>query len=710
MEPTKPTTPDEAIKLSQQVMRKLLPLLLLFSSMLVAGAQPQPVTATIDAAKTGPPISKYLYGQLLEHRGNIINNGLWAEMLDDRKFYHPIVSQTAARSPGWGWGGRGPMRRWVPIGAPESVTMDTNQPFVGEHSPLVTINGTAPTGIRQGGLAVRKGMDYTGRVMLAGDPGVTVQVSLAWGTNADERQTATLGPLHQTYAKFPLRFTAETDSVTAQIQITGTGSGSFHIGTVSLMPADNLEGFRAEVIAALKQLHSTIYRFPGGNYASGYEWTDAIGDRDRRAPELDPAWNSEQPNDVGTDEFMALCRLLDAEPYITVNAGLGGDRTAADWVAYANSPATTPMGALRAANGHPTPYGVKFWGVGNEAWGIGWELGAIPLAQFEIKHNQFAKAMRAADPTIKLIASGAMPDAMTGSEQSLKLGTKLIPNWLGPADWTGGLFANCLDNMDLISQHFYSYNNQRFDLAKTNRVVTDPDEPLIDWMRRPANHIRSNVEAYQEYLNRIPALKARPVPICLDQWSYQGVPANSYKVVPAYAWTFHEMFRHSDLFQMANFTYATLLVSAGRNQAELNPAGLLFKLYRDHYGTIPVEITGNSPHPKPKYPPGGEEPIVNAGSDTFPLDVVAAWTPGHKSLTIAVINPTESEQSLNLAITGADLTRTGHEWRMAPSNLNANIVAGQNPGVQVEDIALYAIPMNPTFAPYSVNLYEFPAK
>jgi alpha-N-arabinofuranosidase len=265
----------------------------------------------------------------------------------------------------------------------------------------------------------------------------------------------------------------------------------------------------------LKQLRSGVYRFPGGNFVSAHDWRDAIGDPDQRPPIMDPVWNAVQPNDVGTDEFMFLCRLLDVEPYITVNAGFGEARSAAEYVEYTNGSAITPMGRLRAANGHPLPYNVKFWGIGNEAWGD-WQFGAMSLEQFTIKHNLFAKAMRRVDPAIKLIGSGAMPDAMTGSKQSLRLGGKLIPDFLSPADWTGGLFLRCLENMDLISEHFYSYSNRRFDLEKAVQVPTDPGEPLIEWMRRPANHVRAKVEAYQEYLVRIPALKEKPVPISLD--------------------------------------------------------------------------------------------------------------------------------------------------------------------------------------------------
>jgi len=684
----------------------------IFLSLAWVCADDQVPTATIDAAKTHDPISKYLYGQFIEHIGGIINNGLWAEMLDDRKFYNPIAAQSAselpATAPGRGrW--RGGLRRWTSVGPAESIIMDTNDAYVGEHSPLIKLDPSQPHGIRQSGLAVVKGNSYTGRILLAGDSEASISVTLIWGNTPADRQTIPINHLTTRYCKFPLSFVAQADSTGAQLEITGTGTGSFHVGAVSLMPADNVEGFRAEVIDALKQLHSGVYRFPGGNFVSAFDWRDAIGDPDQRPPIMDPAWNAVQPNDVGTDEFMTLCRLLDVEPYITVNAGFGDARSAAEYVQYTNGDATTPMGRLRAANGHPQPYAVEFWGVGNEAWG-NWQMGAMSLDQFEIKHNLFAKAMRRVDPTIKLIASGAMPDAMVGSKQSLHLTGKLIPDPLGPGDWTGGLFVHCLDNMDLISEHFYSRNNQRFDLEKADSVPTDPGEPLVEWMRRPANHVRAKFEAYEDYLQRIPALKTKRVPINLDEWAYSGASPNSYKVVPAYAWAFHEMFRHSDLYQMAAFTFATSLLSSNRTQAELNPAGLLFKTYRDHFGTIPVDVSGNSPQPKPKYPPGGEQPRVNAGSDTFPLDVCAAWSADRKSLTVAVINPTDSAQQLNLSITGAELTGKAALWRMAPSDVNATITLGQKPGVEVERQTLDSVPATPTFAPFSVNIYVFPAK
>ena len=691
-------------KAKNRTLRKqsLLLAALLFSTF--SSAQTQPVSAAIDVSKTGAPISKYVYGQFLEHIGGLVNNGIWAEMLDDRKFYYAITSHPPAEPAGPAWR-RTALRHWTPVGPDEFVIMDPDRPYVGEQMPMVKLSPTETHGIQQAGLAVRRGKSYTGRVVVVGTPGTTVKVSLVWGNTASDRQTVVINEIGPDYVKFPLSFQAEGDSDNGRLEIVGTGAGTFHVGAVSLMPANNVQGFRAEVIAALKQLHSGVYRFPGGNFVSGHEWRDAVGDPDKRPPIMDPVWHALQPNDVGTDEFVTLCRLLDVEPYVTVNAGFGDEWSAAQLVEYANGAVTTPMGRIRAANGHPDPYHIKFWGVGNEPWGD-WQLGFMPVAQWELKHNMFAKAMLRVDPTIKLIAAGAMPDAMTGSKQAKRINGQIVPDYLSPADWSGNLLAHCLDNMDLLSEHFYSTSGQRFDIEKGDKVSTGP-QSLIEWERQPATQVRVKYEHYQEYLKRIPGLKAKPVPVSLDEWAYIGVPPNSYKVVPAYAWVFHEMFRHSDLFQLGAFTFATAMMSETRTEAVLNPTGLLFKMYREHFGTIPVEVSGDSPQPKPIYPPGGDQPGVNPGSDTYPLDVSAALTDERKTLTFAVLNASDSEQRLKLSINGAKVSSQGHLWRMAPASVDATITVGQKPGVEVQHQELASVPDRMSVPPFSVSIYSF---
>ncbi len=231
----------------------------------VAGAQqaapavPDKLAVTIDTQKTAAPVSKYEYGMFIEHIGSLIYRSLWAEMLDDRKFYFPITSKEEAAPARQGGGFRGmQLRKWRPVGPDEVVVMDKDEPFVGDQSPRIELDAATPHGIRQSGLALVKGKKYTGRIYLRGTPGSQVKVSLIWGDGANDRQTISIGALTNEYKKFPLSFTAKADADDAALEITGTGSGNFHIGTVSLMPADNVQGFRPDTIALLRQLHSGI--------------------------------------------------------------------------------------------------------------------------------------------------------------------------------------------------------------------------------------------------------------------------------------------------------------------------------------------------------------------------------------------------------------------------------------------------------------------
>jgi alpha-N-arabinofuranosidase len=672
---------------------------------IIAAAQTKPIQVNIDASKTGAPISKYIFGQFLEHAGNLVNESVWAEVLEDRKFYYPVTSKAREEPPPLPGRRPRPLQRpWMPIGGDEFVTMDTHHPFTGDHTPLVKLDAKAPHGFAQSGVAVRKGMAYTGRIVLAGSPGAAVKITLVWGNGESDRQTVTIPALGTAYRNFPLRFEAKGDSDDAHLEIAGTGNGSYHVGAVSLMPSNNIEGFRAEVIAVLKQLHSGVYRFPGGNFVSSYEWRNGVGEMDKRPPIYDPVWHTAQMNDVGTDEFLTLCRLLGVDPYITVNAGFGDAWSAKELVEYTNGAVTTPMGRRRAANGHPKSYGVKLWGIGNEPWGD-YQMGAMSEPQYELKHDMFAKAMRSVDPSIKLIAGGAMPDVMEGANQAKRINGQYVPDYLSAADWSGNLLLHCLDNIDMLSEHYYASGTQHTDMKLEKKVPIEPPLTLIEWEREPATQVRVKYEHYQEYLKRIPALRAKPVPIAIDEWAYTFGPG--YKVVPAYAWAFHEMFRHSDLFQLAAFTFATSTMSENRTEAVLSPTGLLFKMYRDHFGVIPVQVSGNSPQPKVAFPVGGDQPAVNPGSDTYPLDVSAALSEDRKTFTVAVINPSNSQQSMRLSIDAAKLAGHGKLWQMAPESIDATNTVGKKTEVEVIEESLGPLLGTISVPPFSVNIYSY---
>lgn len=697
-------------------------LLNLPSTMAAGQAAPQPagaLAAKIDAGKIAEPISKYMYGMFLEQLGNLIYRSLWSEILDDRKFYFLINSE--AEKPAEPRFRRMRLRRWRPIGPDSVVVMDHDHAYTGEHSPRIALGGAVPYGIQQSGLALLKGKRYTGRVVLAATPDARVKVTLVWGDGASGRQTLSIARLGADYAKFPLEFTPQANTTDGRLEITGTGQGSFHIGAVSLMPADNIHGFRPDTTRLLRELNSGFYRLPGGNFISDYDWRDAIGrDRDKRAPTFDYAWNAMQPNDVGMDELMTLCKLLNVEPYVTVNTGFGGADSAAALVEYTNGSVHTPLGAQRAENGHPEPYGVKFWDIGNEMYGF-WQIGHTYLRYYVLKHNAFAKAMRKADPSITLMGCGAMPDEMTVTGNALLTTGKSQAEFGSEADWTGGMLAKCLDYFDGIAEHWYARSGKRFDvtvgdknpfpLGSTTRLPGDygyvpVEETLVEWARRPSNRVRQKAEAWEEYVKRFPAMKDKKTFLAIDEWAYTGTPIN-LKLALSYAMVLNEMFRHTEFLKMSAFTFSVSCLNISPTEASYNSNGLMFRLYREHFGVLPVEVGGNSPQPAPKYPVGGDQPKVNAGSPTYPLDVAAALTADHQFLTVAVVNPTESAQSLALTLEGFRAGGNIRLWRMTGASLEAANTLGQKPQIEIEEIAIQSAEAPLRVAPISINIYRF---
>jgi hypothetical protein len=183
--------------------------------MLVVGCVEGQQQIRVDVSHPGTPISKYIYGQFIEHLGRSIYGGLWAEMLEDRKFFFIIRDRYApwgvADDPYWGSGPCEYLRSspWKVIGPAGTVTMDTDDPFAGIHTPSVNVqDDSTSVGISQEGLALVAGKSYTGRVVLSGDSGVTVRVRLVGDDgNALEVPVGVLGAAYRTY---PLRFDAHS--------------------------------------------------------------------------------------------------------------------------------------------------------------------------------------------------------------------------------------------------------------------------------------------------------------------------------------------------------------------------------------------------------------------------------------------------------------------------------------------------------------------
>lgn len=702
---------------------------ILLGCVLVSGAQqsqppvPDHLVVTIDTQQTAEPVSKYVFGSFIEHIGNLIYRSVWAEMLDDRKFYFPIVSkdpEPSARPQGNPM--RIQLRKWRPVGADQVVVMDKDQPFVGDQSPKIELDSSAPHGIRQAGLTLENGKRYSGRIYLRATPGANVRVSLIWGTGENDRETVKIGAIGTDYKKFPLSFTAKSDSSDAILEITGTGTGNFHIGTISLMPAANVEGFRPDTIAQLKQLHSGMWRLPGGNFLSDWDWHDAIGDIDKRPPMFDYAWNAMQVNDVGMDEFMTLCKLIDVDPYVTVNAGLGDAHSAAEEVEYLNGPASTYWGAIRAKNGHPEPYHIKYWNIGNEPWGT-FQIGYTDLKYYVIKNNDFAKRMRAVDPTITLIGSAKMMEPMwLKGEDRAKYVDNLDPMFGSDTDWTGGLLAKSWGTFDGIAQHWYEGAGRHYDVNKAKALPPDApndgayvtyDPTTLEYARYAGDVVRRHAEEWEGYQKRFPQMVDKKIFLSIDEYAY-GLGGGGRGMGPtlksalAHGMLLNEMLRHTDFITMGAHTMGTASLDINPTTSAINAIGLVYEMYGEHLpGTIPVALSGNSPQPATQNPPYADEPKTSSGSPTYPLDMIATLTPDHKYLKLAVVNATETEQKFDLSVTGVKLAGPSKLWQLTGSGLDAANHAGQPPQLEVKEIPISETSGKVTVAPFSVNIYQF---
>jgi alpha-N-arabinofuranosidase len=173
---------------------------------------------------------------------------------------------------------------------------------------------------------------------------------------------------------------------------------------------------RRDVIELLKEMRAPLLRWPGGNFAGDYRWQDGLLPVDKRAPlmsympvETLPHSGGHDDHDVGIDEFIALCREVGAEAFLSVNLGQEGPEEAAAWVEYCNGGSDTHWGAKRSARGFPEPYGVRYWAVGNEM-GYGHMEGPNDPRGYAAKARETAKAMLDKDPDLRLILSGLYHD------------------------------------------------------------------------------------------------------------------------------------------------------------------------------------------------------------------------------------------------------------------------------------------------------------
>jgi alpha-N-arabinofuranosidase len=297
---------------------------------------------------------------------------------------------------------------------------------------------------------------------------------------------------------------------------------------------------------------------------------------------------------------------------------LGTAEMAADEVEYFNGNTTTKMGKWRAENGHPEPYKIKLWAVGNEMFGE-WQLGYMPIEKYVIKHNEVAKAMWKTDTTLELVAVGAL------------------------GKWNDMMYTNTSDNMTFISEHFYRQDWHAGGLLTHVKQIPDA--------------IKEIAEEHRRCRKEIAQLKGKNVKIALDEWNYwygpheYGLLGTKFFLRDALgiAAGLNEFSRQSDIYYMANYAQTVNVIGAiktTKTDAWLEGTGLVLKLYRKEFGTIPIAIEG-----VPE-----------------PLDVAATLTEDGKYLTISVINATHKAYPLKLVLTQGHISFEGKKFTVSGTN------------------------------------------
>ena len=380
-------------------------------------------------------------------------------------------------------------------------------------------------------------------------------------------------------------------------------------------PLSDENGFRTDVLAAVRRLRMPVIRYPGGNFVSGYRWRDGVGPKAERPARVELAWQDIESNHFGTDEFVTWCRALGTEPYLVVNAGDGDMREARDWVEYCNSATDSALANMRRANGHDAPHNIKYWGIGNEVDGQ-WQIGHKTPEEYARAYKEFAKVMRWVDPSIKLIAA-------------------VTSGWrYQPVERTQLLFEQAPDFLDYLSVHWY-VNNLDDDFAKYMALSEFLDERL------------SAFEGVIAAMKHTMGIK-RPISIAVDEWNVWYRARGStreernnleerYNLEDALvvAMHFNAFIRHCRSVQMANIAQIVNVIApifTDENGLFLQTIFHSFELYASNCGDIALDVFW-----KGDTFSGGDHSGIRT------LDVTATIDSAGKQLSVFVVNRSQTD-------------------------------------------------------------------
>lgn len=385
-------------------------------------------------------VSPYLFGSNLEHTRSCLYTGLSAQMVRNRKFAgKPTACEGCAIE-------------WFPLGKRAVFALDEPYTRHGEgyhmkrNTECNSVSIFNPfqgetAGLGQHGIAISQGQPYLfGMVVKTQNP-VEFAVSLTDRAGKEVYCRTTFTGEGADWTRFEVELTPQAADPDADLRICWEEAGQVCVGAISLLPKDHFHGMRRDVVEAMKELGIKVLRWPGGNFAGEFNWMDGLLPVDMRAPfqsylglETQPHTMGYDYSEINTDDFIALCREIGAEPFITINPCWNTPEENAAWVEYCNGDASTPYGKLRAQRGHQEPYNVQLWSLGNE-FGYGHMEGDnTPSGYCQIALEN-GKKMLEASPNLSLCSSGPYPNK----------------------EWAE-LSAKPLAGISqMISQHYYGY-------------------------------------------------------------------------------------------------------------------------------------------------------------------------------------------------------------------------------------------------------------
>jgi len=334
---------------------------------------------------------------------------------------------------------------------------------------------------------------------------------------------------------------------------------------------------RPQVVAALRRIGVPILRWPGGCFADLYHWRDGIGPAEQRPLRYAESCGERvvDNNRVGTHEFIALCQAIGAEPYLAGNMGSGAVQELADWVDYCNGSFDTTLTRERAANGHPAPMNVKYWGIGNESWGCGGNFDPVHYAH---EYRRYATMVKRVDPTTELVA--------VGHDRNRR-------------DWNLRVIETLRDHLDLVqhlSLHRYWGAGEALDPSEEAYYRLQHGSQLVDGDIREA---RSILDYYTSSSRR----PGQRVGIAFDEWGVWHAEArldaqfeapSTWRDALAAAAALDVFHSHCDIVTMANLAQIAnvlqpLLYTHG-DDVQVTPTGEVFALYAAHRGAAALRI------------------------------------------------------------------------------------------------------------------------